>query len=679
MSIPVQPPQRQWWRHGVCYQIWPTSFATSSDRKAGEGISLTGTSGTLKGVISKLDYIKTLGASYIWISPCYASPLKDQGYDISDYEDIHPSFGTVGDIERLIEQLHNRDMRLVLDLVINHTSDQHNWFKESCKSRNGQFSNYYHWHDPRFTRSKLNGGLVRHPPNQWASWFGGSAWTWCPTRQQYYLHLFLDSMPDVNWEHQNVRDAIFASSMEFWLKKGVDGFRLDACGLYSKTFPDAANAETAGAFTEDEIRSATPVEQAGEEDQEPYIFDLKAYAGGPRLHEFMRELRAKTTAQFGDQIMFVAENTPPSYAEAVRSLDPAFREEDMYFDFSLQTLSSWRNEAPDGPLAWDQSTMSNVQQARMHSIDSLRLGRRAHPVSDLHIADGERTPTAPLPLAYLRQALMITQSYITNHNRWCTIWFENHDFPRSISRFGHQGEDSSLRLMSAKLLALMQATLSGSLFVYQGQEIGMANIPTTGSQQWDIADLRDVWFRRQIQAVLDKYEGRSDEEARIAREKAWGTFNVSGRDHARTPMQWTDDKNVGFCPDNEQTWMRINKTKGDGISVSEQNGKAGSLLEFWRQALKVRKEYEDVLCYGRTKFVDNTNESVFSYVKESFDGKLKLLVMMNFSDKSSELPDYSSELEGDAYVHFDHVILGNGGQDRVGELDAWEGRVHRIK
>lgn len=170
-------------------------------------------------------------------------------------------------------------MKLLLDLVINHTSDQHVWFKESRQSRENSFSDYYHWHEPRYTRSKSSGRLIRRPPNQWATFFGGSAWTWCSVRQQYYLHLFLESMPDLNWEGQRTRDAIFASSMEFWLKQGVDGFRMDACGLYSKKFPPAEYTEKAEAFSEEEIRLATPAEEAGKADQEPLVFDIEAYRG----------------------------------------------------------------------------------------------------------------------------------------------------------------------------------------------------------------------------------------------------------------------------------------------------------------------------------------------------------------------------------------------------------------
>lgn len=677
MTNATQPPPRQWWRHGVCYQIWPTSFATSSNTSGDVGSCPTGTQGTIRGVIDKLDYIKSLGATYIWVSPCYASPLKDQGYDISNYEDIHPSFGTVADIEELIKQLHDRDMKLLLDLVINHTSDQHNWFKESSQSRDGPLSNYYHWKEPRYTRSKSSNALIRRPPNQWACFFGGSAWKWCPERQQYYLHMFLESMPDLNWEDQVTRDAIFETSMEFWLKKGVDGFRLDACGLYSKRFPPPKEFDEA--FSEEQKQSAIPVEEASEEDQEPLVFDMYAYSKGPKIHDYFKELRVKTTAQFGEEIMFVAENPPPSLAEGLKYLDPKFREEDIFFDFSLFSApGSWSARTTDESENWDQSTMSSVKIVKMDSPDSLDSGRTTFPVSDLHYAEGERMPTPPLPLAYLRQSMMEKQSYITDHNTWCTIWLENHDMPRSISRFGHQGGDASLKVMSAKLLAILSTTLSGSLFLYQGQEIGMSNIPWTGPQKWNLQDLRDAWFVQKTKESIEKYEGRDDEEAQRVRAKAWGAFNVSGRDHSRTPMQWSDGKNAGFCPDNETTWMRINKSEGDGVSVAEQEGKNGSLLELWRQALKVRKEYEDVLCYGKTRFVDNANESVFSYIKESWDGKKKMLVVMNFSDGASELPVVGGEVGVDRDVYAGEIVLGNGDTSRRGKLDAWEGRVYQI-
>lgn len=261
-----------WWKTATCYQIWPASFKDSN----GDGV------GDIKGILSKLDYLADLGIDCIWFSPLYASPQKDMGYDISDYNAIHPAYGTMSDMEEVIAGCHNRGIRLILDLVVNHTSDQHKWFKESKKGRpgDGKYGDYYIWKDAKIVDGK------KTEPNNWGSIFSGSAWEWCEGRQQYYLHIFTKEQPDLNWEEDHIRKAIRDSAITYWFEKGVDGFRVDTCNIYSKDQH----------FADGEV----------DERFKPWGNPIKGILEGPRMHEWWREIRKEAVNKYGDPLVSLA-------------------------------------------------------------------------------------------------------------------------------------------------------------------------------------------------------------------------------------------------------------------------------------------------------------------------------------------------------------------------------------
>ncbi|KAF2174128.1 glycoside hydrolase family 13 protein [Zasmidium cellare ATCC 36951] len=570
--------QHPWWKNAVVYQIYPTSFQDSNN----DGI------GDLRGIIQRLDYIQSLGVDVIWVCPMYESPQVDMGYDISNYESVHAPYGTVEDMEELVAQVHDRGMRIILDLVVNHTSDQHAWFKESRSSKSNPKRDWYIWKPAKYVNGQ------RKPPNNWRSNFGGSAWQWDDTTEEYYLHLFCPEQPDLNWDNEEARWAIYESAMLFWLEKGVDGFRVDTVNMYSKPpgLPDA------------------PITDPSAEWQEAGL----VYCNGPRMNEYLSEMNA------------------------------------ILSRYDAMTVG-------ECPFTADSSTVLEYVGAS---------NKRLNMVFQFDVVDtgqGKVFKYQTEPFAYklqdLKDAIARTQALLDGTDAWTSSFVENHDQARSVSRFGDDSPE--WRERSGKMLSLLFASLSGTLFVYQGQEIGMVNMP----EEWSIDEYKDVDSSNYYNMVAERSGNNAIELA-----KAKASLQHLSRDHARTPMQWDASRNGGFTDDSVQPWMRVN-TSTTEINVTQQTKSKDSVLAFWRHMLQFRKEHADVLVHGTFELVDRQNEKVMSFVKH---GKSRsALVVCNFSATDSEFPCVG--MNGKTDLLLSNVLDVSGG-DR---LRPWEGRVYTLR
>lgn len=572
----------RWWKEATCYQIWPASFQDSN----GDGL------GDIPGIISRLDYLKDLGVDLIWLSPVYDSPQHDMGYDVRNYEDIYEKYGCLEDMEALITQVKSRGMRVIMDLVVNHTSSEHRWFLESRKSRNNPYSNWYIWRDPKYR----DADGTPHPPCNWRAAFGGSVWAYAPEREQYYLHLALPEQPDLNWQNEDTRKEIYKSAIEFWLEKGIDGFRVDVVNFYSKdlSFPDA--------------KVVLPNEEF--QPMEPHHA-----INGPMMHKWLQEQRTACLDKYGEDIILIGELPGTSTDEVLRYIDPRIRELDMVFDFDIFMAG-------------------NDWNMLLHEL-------------------------RPAKLTEIKDTLVKTQGFLNGGKGWTTTFLENHDNSRSVSRFG-PGE-GDYHISAAKMLALLVATLSGTLFLYQGQEIGMSGLP---SKTWKREDFKD----RAVTDYLDKIEVQygSDEAMRLSAFKAAVKF---GRDNARTPMQWSAGSNAGFS--NVDPWIRVNENHTI-FNAEDQAKDPESVLSFWRQLLRTRKLYKDALIYGAFSLADVDNERTITFVKSSEDGLQRFLVTLNFSDQMARLhvPDSLAGMKLNMLVS----TTSHLGQEEF--LDSWEGRLY---
>ncbi len=502
----------RWWKEAVIYQIYPRSFMDAN----GDGI------GDLPGILSKLDYIAALGVDIVWLCPHYPSPNVDNGYDVSDYRAVSPLFGTMADFDALVAGLKARGIRLIVDLVVNHTSDQHPWFKRSRSARDAPDRDYYIWRD----------GKDGEPPNNYPSIFGGSAWTRDDATGQYYLHLFAPQQPDLNWDEPKVRAEVY-QIMRFWLDRGVSGFRLDAITFISKQlgFPD---------LTPDELRDPTRV-----------------YANGPHRDEYLREMNHEVLSQYG--AMSVGEAGGVS-VEGTHTLTDARRHElDMVFTFELIGLER------DGEVP-------GMLLPRMRRI----------------IADRDRAAGA---------------------DGWIASYLANHDQPRSLSHFGDP--DPAWRTASAKVLGTLLLTQRATPFVYQGEELGMANYPFTSIDQF-----KDVAAKREWR---ERVEGGT-----VTAEVELKKLRRLGRDNARTPMQWTASPQAGFTTGTP--WLPVNPDARD-INAAVESADPSSVLSFYRRLLALRKRVP-ALVYGAWRDIDYDHPAVFGYTRTLPDAAC--LVLMNF-------------------------------------------------
>ncbi len=517
------------WRRWVVYQVYPRSFADSD----GDGV------GDLRGVLGHLDHLERLGVDVLWLSPVYRSPMDDNGYDISDYTDIDPVFGTLADLDELIAELHRRGMRLVMDLVVNHTSDEHTWFAESRSSRDNPRRGWYWWRDPR---PGATPGTPGAEPTNWESFFSGPAWQWDEATGQYYLHLFSRKQPDLNWENPEVRAAIYAM-MRWWLDRGVDGFRMDVINMISKdpSLPDA------------EPRPGSVYGPADEH-----------FICGPRNHEFLQEMYREVFAGRDAHILTVGEMPGVTIDEAVLFTDPRRREVDMVFQFEHVSLD---------------------------------LG--AH-----------RFDLRPPGLPALKASLAGWQAGLAGRG-WNSLYLGNHDQPRAVSRFG---DDSVHRVASAKALATVLHLHRGTPYVFQGDELGMANAPFT-----DIGDYRDIQTLNFYNETAARGDADADLPALIA---AMGQMS---RDHGRTPVQWDASPGAGFT--SGTPWIAINPDHLQ-VNAAAQVGNPDSVFEHYRRLITLRHT-DPVITNGNFELLLPDHPALWAFLRRSRDGEL--LVAANFS------------------------------------------------
>ncbi|KAJ5885100.1 oligo-1-6-glucosidase [Penicillium taxi] len=533
----TKPNHRAWWKECSVYQIWPASYKDSND----DGI------GDITGIISKLDYIKNLGVDIVWLCPSYKSPQVDMGYDISDYYTIAEEYGTVADVESLIQGCHKRGMKLLMDLVVNHTSDQHDWFKKSRSSKDSEYRNWYVWKAPRYDEQGN-----RHPPNNWVSHFQGSAWEYDEPTDEYYLHLYATEQPDLNWEHPPVRDAVH-EIMRFWLKKGCDGFRMDVINFISKDqrFPDA------------------PIQDP----RTPWQWADKWYANGPRLHEYLQGL-GKILKEYNafsvGEMPFVKDEK-----EVLRAVQFDRNEINMIFNFEHVDIDHGKYQKFE-PGSWK--------------------------------------------LTDLKDFFNRWQKFMYANDGWNALYWENHDQPRSIDRFTGAGEEH--RVIASKMLATVLALQPGTPFVYQGQEIGMRNVPS----EWEMDQYRDLdclnHWKRLIQASPTDIEAQT-----VARKE----YQKKSRDNARTPVQWSSAANAGFTGPNVKPWMSVNPNY-EFINAEADVSNPNSTYHYWASVLGLRKKYLDIFVYGDWALIDEINEEVFAYTRQYEDQKA--VVVCNWTEKT---------------------------------------------
>jgi oligo-1,6-glucosidase len=522
------------WRRWVVYQVYPRSFADSG----GDGV------GDLRGVLGRLDYLQHLGVDVIWMSPVYRSPMDDNGYDISDYTDIDPLFGTLADIDELIAELHARGMRLVMDLVVNHTSDEHPWFTESRSSRDNPKRDWYWWRDPR---PGTTGGTPGAEPTNWESHFSGPTWAFDEATGQYYLHIFSPKQPDLNWENPEVRQAIFAM-MRWWLDRGVDGFRMDVINMISK---DTSLPDT----------EPRPGSLYGPGDQH--------FTFGPRNHEFLQQLYREVFAGCPGHVLTVGEMPGVTVPEAVLFTAPERRELDMVFQF-----------------------------------EHVQLDIGAH-----------KYDLRPLLLPALKASMAAWQQGLAERG-WNSLYFGNHDQPRSVSRFGDDGKH---RVASAKTLATVLHLHQGTPYVYQGDELGMANSPFAA-----IGDYRD------IQAVNFYAEAAARPDADLP--ALLLAMTRMSRDQGRTPVQWDGSPEAGFTTGTP--WIAVNPDYTE-VNAAAEVGDPSSVFEHYRQLIALRHA-EPVVVDGDFELLLPDHAAIWAFLRRG--AAADLLVAANFSSDVVKVP-----------------------------------------
>jgi oligo-1,6-glucosidase len=554
----------EWWRSAVVYQIYPRSFADSD----GDGI------GDLEGIRRHLDHLEALGVDVLWLSPVYRSPMDDNGYDISDYQDIDPLFGTLEDFDRLAADVRARGMKLVMDLVVNHTSDEHPWFADSRSSKDHPRRDWYWW---RPAREGTVPGEPGAEPNNWGSFFSGPAWEYDEATGEYYLHLFSRKQPDLNWENPEVRDAVY-TMMRWWLDRGVDGFRMDVINMISKD----------PALPDGEVRPGEEHGQLG-----------RSVIDGPRVHEFLAEMHREVFAPRDRELLLVGETPGVTIAEARKYTDPARREVDMVFQFEHVQVDR-------GASKWD---------------------------------------VLPFDMRVLRRCLARWQEGLADVG-WNSLYWDNHDQPRVVSRFG---DDGDCRVESAKLLATLLHLQRGTPYLYQGDELGMTNYPFGDIEEFD--DIESVNYFHESVA-----QGEDPDDV-LARLRAMS------RDNARTPMQWDSSPHAGFTAGTP--WLPVNPNHGE-INAASQVGVPGSVFEHHRRLIALRHE-EPAVVHGDFTLVLPDHDQLFAFTRRH--GDVELLVVANFSGRAAELPGVLADR-----WRASELLVGDHDD---ASLRPWESRVHR--
>lgn len=517
--------ERQWWHSSVVYQIYPRSFNDSN----GDGI------GDINGIREKLGYLKELGIDVIWLSPVYKSPNDDNGYDISDYCDIMDEFGTMEDMDNLLKEANEKGIKILMDLVVNHTSDEHKWFIEAKKSKNNEYRDYYIWRDP----------VDGHEPNDLGSTFSGSAWQYDETTGQYYLHLFSKKQPDLNWENEKVRNEVY-KMMNFWVDKGIGGFRMDVIDLIGK------------------------------------VPDEMVTGNGPKLHDYLQEMNKASLE--GNDLLTVGETWGATPEVAKLYSNPERKELSMVFQFEHIGL-----DQIEGKEKWD--------------------------LKKLELLD-------------LKKVLSKWQTELEGQG-WNSLFWNNHDLPRIVSRWGN---DKEYRVESAKMLATLLHGMKGTPYIYQGEELGMTNVRFE-----DINEYNDI-------ESLNMYKDRLSKG--YTHDEIMESIYAKGRDNARTPMQWDSTENAGFTTG--KPWLAVNRNY-DYINAKQCLEDENSIFHHYRKLIDIRKN-NDTIIYGDYNLLCPEDKNIFAYTRE-LNGD-KLLVVCNFYD---EEVTFSFE---DDFNHVD-ILLSN--------------------
>ncbi|QHT55040.1 alpha-glucosidase [Cellulomonas sp. H30R-01] len=561
-----------WWTRAVVYQVYPRSFADSD----GDGV------GDLRGVLDHVDHLAALGVDVVWLSPIYPSPQDDNGYDISDYQDVDPSFGTLADLDALLAALHERGMRLVMDLVVNHTSDEHPWFVESRSSADSPKRDWYWWRPPR------HGMAPGHPgaePTNWRSFFSGPAWELDEATGEYYLHLFSRKQPDLNWENPEVRHAVYAM-MRWWLDRGVDGFRMDVINLVSKdpALPDGP------------VRDGVLGDGSA------------AYTNGPRIHEFLAEMHREVFAGRPDRLLTVGEMPGVTVEHARQFTDPARAEVDMVFQFEHVGL----DHGPGGKF--------DVRPLRLRDLKA-SFGRWQAELADVG---------------------------------WNSLYWNNHDQPRIVSRFG---DDGAYRRESATMLGTVLHLHRGTPYVYQGEELGMTN-----ARFDSFDDYRDIESLRHVAEAREHGYATDDE--------LLDGLAAMSRDNARTPMQWDATEHAGFTTGTP--WLPVNPNHVE-VNAAAARGDDRSVFHHYRRLIELRHT-DPVVALGDFTMLLPDHEHVYAFTR-SLDGDT-LLVLGNFSgDEQDVAVDVAAAST---------LVLGNYDTDAAPDADGrvrlrpWEAQVRRV-
>nr|WP_144923637.1 alpha-glucosidase [Paenibacillus bovis] len=532
--------EKNWWKESVVYQIYPRSFKDSN----GDGI------GDIKGIISKLDYIKNLGVDVIWLSPVYKSPNDDNGYDISDYKSIMDEFGTMEDMDELISEMHRRGMKLMMDLVVNHSSDEHHWFMESRKSKDNPYRDYYIWKP----------GKDGNEPNNWTSFFSGSAWQYDEETDEYYLHLFSKKQPDLNWENPRLRKEVY-DMMKWWLDKGIDGFRMDVINLISKA--DGLPSTSKGPA---------------------YDWGGEFFMNGPRVHQYLQEMNREVLSKY--DMMTVGESPGASTEDAAKYANLDGTELNMIFTFEHMDIDS----GPGGK--WDV---------------------KAWELSDL-------------------KEVMSKWQYDLHDKAWNSLYLNNHDQPRMVSRFGN---DKEYRVVSAKMLATFLHMMQGTPYIYQGEELGMTNVQFDSIEDYKDIEIQNMYREKVIENSEDH-------------DKVMESIYIKGRDNARTPIQWSTDENAGFTTGTP--WIKVNPNYKE-INAEQVLSDSDSIYYYYQKLIKLRKEYE-IIVYGKYELILEDHPQIYAYTRTWKDEKL--LVINNFSSEEVILP-----LPANLDFHTAELLIGN--------------------
>jgi oligo-1,6-glucosidase len=496
--------KRPWWKEAVVYQIYPRSFYDSNK----DGI------GDLGGILAKLDYLQDLGVDVLWLSPIYQSPNEDNGYDISDYREILSDFGTLEEFDVLLAEAHRRGLKIVMDLVVNHTSDEHPWFIEARKSTSNAYRDYYIWRDE---------------PTAWTSIFSGPAWDFDAETGQYYLHIFSKKQPDLNWENAEVRNEIY-DLMQFWLDKGIDGFRMDVINMISKHFDESDHSRD-------------------------------YFLNGPRIHTYLQEMNKLVLSHY--DIMSVGETPGVTPDEAALYTGTERNELNMVFQFQHMGLDSAADDK------WD---------------------------------------VVPWKLSELKRVMSRWQEGLYGVG-WNSLYLNNHDQPRMVSRFGN---DTTYRIESAKMLATFLHMMQGTPYVYQGEEIGMTNVAFPSITHYADVETLNMWRERVI-------DGGADPDLMLK------AIHQKGRDNARTPMQWNSTRFAGFT-EGEKPWLEVNPNYRE-INAEQATADPQSIFHYYKKLIRLRKTH-DVIVDGRYALLLPDHPEIYAYTR-TLESEV-LLVVLNF-------------------------------------------------